>query len=147
MRFGAITALGAGLGLLVSACGPSRESWPAGRPRIDRVDFLEQTPLDPTRLAFGLEYTDTDGDLGAGVLELSIDDRLASSLPLPDVFAAQMPPLDPGLSVGRFEVFVKVDGGVSPGERVRIGFVLQDAAGGRSNQPTVTLEAFQRSGG
>ncbi len=134
---------------LLAACGPDPEDWPAGRPKIDRVRFIEQTPQDPQTLAFELVFSDSDGDLGVGQLHLEIQCERASSLPLTDVFAAQVPPLDGRALSGRLEILVNVRGEVEVGERVEIGFSLEDGSGASSNASTVTLEAVntQRQGG
>lgn len=144
----ALAIVGA-LALLVG-CGPTPRDWPAGKPRIDLVRFLEQTPQNPQTLAFELLFEDTDGDLGAGLLHLEIQCERTSSLALPDVFAAQIPPLDPKALEGRLEVHVNVEGRVEVGERVQIGFILEDASGEPSNTSSVSLEAVDtqaRSGG
>ena len=66
-----------------------------------------------------------------------------ASLPLPDLFANQATPLPLDTKEGRLEVFVELDDPVSMGERVEIGFILRDAAGERSNDPSITLQAVE----
>lgn len=138
-------ALMAGVAL---GCGPpGREEWPAGRPRIDRLDYAGQRPRSSLELQFGLDFVDTDGDLGEGILEFAVGDRTAVRLPVQPVFDAQFPPLASTATVGRLELYVELDRPVPTGDRVEIGFLLEDAAGRRSNRPRLTLEAQAAPGG
>jgi hypothetical protein len=61
------------------------------------------------------------------------------------VFNNQIPALDTGAKEGAFEIHVSVsvEGGLDVGERLLIGFILEDAAGQRSNEPSMTLEAVK----
>ena len=132
------------VGIIGIGCGDSKEDWPIGRPRIDDVNFLEQTPGDPGQLAFSVQFTDADGDLGTGSLTLLLDCEESSVLPLDELFAGQIPPLAGTTTEGTLEVYVNVDGVVDQGRRIEFGFILEDAAGLRSNEPSVTLEAIQK---
>lgn len=140
MRWGALLPFA-----LVLACGTSREDWPAGSPRIDDVNFIEQTPQDPNRLVFDLAFTDTDGDLAGGMLFLSLNGREASTLAVADVFASQAPAIEPTATEGTFDVFVTVAGTVSAGDELDVGFRLEDAGQRASNEPVITLQAIKKA--
>lgn len=127
---------------LVAACGaPGPEDWPAGRPRIERLRFLDQKPQSPLDLLFAVDFLDADGDLGAGQVELMVEGAATSRLALSDVFEAQFPPLARTATAGAFEVYVRLGDEVRIGDRMKVELVLEDARGHRSNRPSVTLEA------
>lgn len=127
--------------------GPGPEDWPAGRPRIVTLAFVEQRPQDPLSLLFRLDFEDSDGDVGLGRLELEVADAPQATLAMQDVFAAQFPPLASTSTLGSFEIYVQIRSEVDPGDRIRVGFLLEDGAGRRSNRPSVVLEALDPIGG
>jgi hypothetical protein len=129
-----------------SGCGRSKDHWPAGQPRIDQLEFLQQAPGNPLSLSFGITFVDSDGDLGGGTLELH-QDASAEAAALADVFGTQHPPIADDATAGEIDVPVKIDPSVKVGQRIKIGFVLVDAAMHRSNQPSITLEAKSNSTG
>jgi hypothetical protein len=140
------------LGALGFGCGDSKESWPGDRPRIDEVRFLGQGPQDPLGLQFELVFLDDGGDdgpdLAGGELRLFLAEQLAATLALQDIFARQAPPLSPSTTEGSFEILVRLqEGAVDPGEQLKIGFLLRDADGEESNQPTLTVRARAPGGG
>ncbi len=130
--------IGLALGGACLACGGMPE---AGHPRILEVDFLEQRPQAPETLRFAVHFEDEDRDLGAGLFDLEVAGRRRASLPMAALFSAQSPPVPPEAEAGRLEVDVRLERALWPKERVRIGFLLADAAGRRSNRYTLTLEA------
>ena len=145
--------------LPASACGDDPADWPAGRPRIDRLVYLQQSPQDSLALQFLIEFTDSDGDLGGGEVRLRINGDEKAVLPLTDLFGSQSPPVAPDATVGDFEIVVclkaatakcaksggadRITETVEPGSQFEIGFELEDGDGNRSNDPSVTLEALE----
>lgn len=143
IRAGFVSIAAAGL----ASCGASADSWPDGRPRIAALRFLQQSPRDPFGLQFSLQFEDGDGDLGAGRVHMSIEGREAAVRDLADVFSNQQPPLPLDVTAGEIELVVKVSDTAQVGDRVRIGFSLEDGKGERSNEPSITLEASGPGGG
>ena len=141
MRRGLFWALG------LVACGPGREDWPEGRPRIDAVSFVRALPDDATGLQFELQFSDSDGDLARGRLLMSLEDQQVAERGLAEIFAAQVPALATNAVEGAFEVVVRLTAEPAPQTRLKFGFVLEDAAGQRSNEPTLSLEARANGGG
>lgn len=129
------------------ACGAGPDNWPEGRPKIDRLEFLQQSSLDPWSLQFLLAFTDTNGDLGQGVLEMSLAGEVRATQLAADVFRAQTPEIPIDATSGELEVLVRISSEVPVGEEIEVGFVLQDGQGERSNEPSVTLRAFAPGGG
>lgn len=131
-------------------CASDADDWEAGRPRIDRLRFLQQRPGDPHALEFSITFTDSDGNLGdRGTLYMAIGGQQAQMLTCAEVFASQVPPIEPAATEGEFEVVVRVQEDFPIGERIEIGFALDDGTGGecsRSNEPHVVLEAFMPDG-
>jgi hypothetical protein len=138
-------------GLSLLACGPGADSWPAGRPKIDELQYLQQSSTDPWSLQFLLIFTDTDGDLGSGVVELSIDGDVKLTESVGTYFAAQTPAIGLDATAGELELKVKLSsdtiGALEIGDEIEVGFVLQDAAGQRSNDPSITVVATENGGG
>lgn len=136
------TARGAAwAGLFVGlACG-GVEPGSDGRPRIDRLEFFQQVPTEPLRLEFGLRFTDMDGDVGQGQLELQIGGMDQPPADLSSLFEAQVPPLAPDATEGFIELEVRLAGEVSPGDRLQLGFRLVDGGGRPSNRASVVLQA------
>ena len=56
-----------------------------------------------------------------------------------ELFAAQRPPLAADAVAGEFEVLVRLAEAPGADAQLTVGFTLEDAAGQRSNAPTVTL--------
>lgn len=131
----------------IVACGAGPDSWPEGRPQIDRLEFLQQSSLDPWSLQFLVAFTDTNGDLGQGTLEMMLGGETKATQPVAEVFRAQTPEIPIDATSGEFEVLVKIASEVPVGEEIEVGFVLQDGQGERSNEPSVTLRAFAPGGG
>ncbi len=128
------------LSLGLTACGgDDPENWTATRPRIDEVEFVGQSPRDPLGLQFMLRFVDSDADLGRGRLKLSVSGVPSGEIDLPELFAGQSPPLAQDVAEGEFEVLVRLAQTPDSGQQISIGFVLEDAAGQNSNEPTVTL--------
>ncbi|MBI2378690.1 MAG: hypothetical protein HYV07_32145 [Deltaproteobacteria bacterium] len=134
-----IVLLGLASGL--AACGASPEAWPSGRPRIDGLEYLQQTPGDPFGLEFHFSFVDDDGDLGSGTIELFVDDATRGALSVADVFRAQSPSIPSTAVEGDVDIVVHLDSSIESGEEIEVGFELLDAGGRRSNRPTVTLVA------
>lgn len=135
LLFACLAAAGA------AACGEDgKDDWDPGRPRIDDLAFLEQAPGRPFDLVFRLAFRDDDGDLSRGKLDLFTGGEPRSSLALAEVFAHQVPPLQDRATEGALEVIVALDP-VAAGTEVEVGFVLEDGAGARSNEPTMRLRA------
>lgn len=135
------------LGGGIVACGAGPDSWPEGRPKIDRLEFLQQSSLDPWSLQFLLVFTDTNGDLGQGALEMRLGGEVKATQPVAEVFRAQTPEIPIDATTGELEVLVKISSDVPVGEEIEVGFVLEDGQGERSNEPSVTLRAFAPGGG
>jgi hypothetical protein len=129
----------AGLAAGCGAAGP--EGWPEGRPRVERLAFVDRTPQAPSSLLFEVDFVDADGDLGAGAAELGTRGGTRSRLSMEDVYEAQFPPLAQTATAGRLALYVELGRRVRVGERVTVELVLEDGAGRRSNRPSVTLEA------
>ena len=144
MRVGAAVF---GVCALFGCGGDDPENWTPGRPRIDAAVFVGQTPAAPLGLQFGLTFVDSDGDLGGGRLDLEVGGQAAGGLALAELFDAQTPAVASDATSGELEVLVRLDEMPAGGAQVRLGFVLEDAAGHRSNQPTVTLEAISAQSG
>lgn len=132
------------IGLLaVAGCGgDDPQDWEPGRPRVARLRLLQQSPQDPLALEVQVAFEDSDGDLSGGLLDLLVNDRRAASLAMVDVFAQQLPPLALDATEGQIDVIVRLIEAVEVGDRVKIGVVLEDAAGRRSNEPYFEIEAF-----
>jgi len=130
------------MGAAIGCGGPGPDDWPAGQPRIDWLRYLQQEAAAPMALQFALSFADTDGDAGAGRLDLFIQDRATSSLPGAELFAAQAPPLTPDATEGVLEFVVRLDAAVPVGERLRVGVELVDGRDRRSNRPTVELRVI-----
>lgn len=126
---------------LIAACG-GPDDWPEGRPRIDQLRFVQQSPQDPYALEFLLRFTDADGDTGTGMLHMSVQDEENAVLDLTEVFDGQSPPLPLDASSGEFEVVVRVSKNVEIGDELKIGFFIEDAAGEKSNDPWIELRAL-----
>lgn len=125
------------------ACGePSLEDWPQGRPRIDRLQFLQQSPQDPLALEFGLQVADSDGDLADGELIMFIDCSEAARLANDEIFASQTPPVPQNTKMAEVAVVVRISSEVKTGDEIRVGFRLEDATEQSSNEPWVVLSAF-----
>lgn len=130
---------------LVIGCESSADNWPAGRPQILDVNYLEQTSWDSSGLTFEVDFHDSDGDLGEGSLQLTVNDEVSSSLSLQEVFTRQVPPLALDARQGLFVVNASVDGlKLSSGEEVEFQFLLRDQAGGESNRAQLTLLTILR---
>lgn len=129
------------------ACGDDPDNWPEGRPKISKLTYLQQTPDDPFMLSFAIDFEDTDGDLGGGQVLLFTNGSQNGELAAGDVFANQRPALALTSTVGELEVAVGLPHDIGANERVEIGFVLQDAKGNESNDPSVTLMALAPGGG
>ncbi len=131
------------IGLLALAgCGEDPNDWEPGRPRVDRLRLLQQSPQDPLALEIQVTFEDSDGDLSGGLLDLMINEARSASLAMVDVFAQQSPPLALDATGGQIDVIVRLLRDVEVGDRVKIGVVLEDAAGRRSNEPFFEIEAF-----
>ena len=145
---GAAKVLLAASGLVgLAACGGDDPShWPAERPRIDSVTYAGQSPSDALGLRFTVTFVDEDGDLGQGNLQLYLGEASAGSIGLPQLFAAQTPPLDAGATEGEFEVLVRLSEAPTSGEKITVAFELEDAAGNRSNKPSLTLATLAPGG-
>ncbi|MBI4817192.1 MAG: hypothetical protein HY791_13095 [Deltaproteobacteria bacterium] len=127
--------------VVAGACAPSADDWPAGRPRLDALEYLQQTPGDPSGLEFHFAFVDDDGDLGAGKVVLIVDGDVKADLPMAGVFGAQSPAIDSNATSGEVDIVVHLDSAAEAGQEFEIGFELEDGAGQRSNRPTVTLVA------
>lgn len=128
--------------LLGAGCG--EEAWPPDHPRIV-LEFIEQAPQAPHALRFSTEFTDSDGDLGRGRLEVFVNERTIAELAMEDVFSAQLPAVALTSTVGRFELVLELERELASGERAMVSMIAVDAKGHASNQPYVELEA--RGGG
>jgi len=116
------------------------DDWPEGRPQILDVSYVEQTSWDVTGLTFELSFSDSDGDLGKGKLEVLVKDEETSSIGLDEVFSRQVPPIDLDAKMGLFTVNASVDGlNLNSDDLVDFEFVLQDQAGEASNRAQLTL--------
>ena len=128
--------------LVLAGCGPDREDWPDGRPKIDNLRFVQQRPLDPYALEFLIEFSDTDGDVGEGQLHLSVEGSETSVLALQEVFESQAPPVALDVSSGEFEVVVRMSTNVEVGDQIKVGFLIEDKSGEKSNEPWIRLQAL-----
>ncbi|MEQ8273085.1 MAG: hypothetical protein RMA76_10880 [Deltaproteobacteria bacterium] len=128
--------------LALLGCGDDPNDWEPGRPRVARLRLLQQSPQDPLALEVQVAFEDTDGDLAQGVLELRINGDKNATLPMADVFEQQSPPLAPDATEGQIDIIVRLIDEVAVGDRVKIGVVLEDGAGRRSNEPYFEIEAF-----
>lgn len=124
-------------------CGPGPDDWPADWPQIVDLVYLGQRPQVPRELLFFVQFRDGDGDLGGGgAVELEIDGEVQGRLALAMVFAAQVPPLGLESESGGLELSVRIQSRLGAGDRVRVGFRLEDARGNASNEPYLVLEAL-----
>src|SRR5688572_24537518 len=127
---------------LLVACGTSPDDWPDGRPKIDELRFSQQSPQDPFALEFLIQFSDSDGDAGTGKLHLLLDDTEVSEQPLQGLFSSQTPALPVDSTMGELEVVVRVSTEVESGDELKVGFIMEDAAGEMSNDPWVSLRAL-----
>lgn len=146
---GGVRGRGAALFLVATlvGCGAGPNDWPEGRPQIEELEFLQQSSGDPWSLQFLVVFKDTDGDLGQGSLELSVNGELKANQKTADLYKAQTPEVPVDAMSGELEVQVKLQSDVPVGEEIDIGFVLVDGQGQRSNEPSITLKAFTPGGG
>ena len=131
--------------MMAGACGADPDDWPDGRPKIDELRFAQQSPQDPYALEFLIQFTDTDGDSGRGNLHLLLDGKESSLLPMQGLFEKQSPPLPLDLTMGEFEVVVRVSTDVDVGDELKFGFFIEDAKGQESNDPWIALKALEGS--
>lgn len=139
LLLGAVAAAGCG--------GDSAESWEPGRPRIDDVEFLQQTPGRPQSLEFSVAFEDSDGDLGLGQVQLFLDGDENGALSMAEIFAKQRPPMPLDTTTGRISLIVELSEPVEAGDDVEVGFLLEDGRGARSNRPTIKLRAVNGTEG
>jgi hypothetical protein len=129
-----------GLALGLSACGGNDpDNWPATRPRIDSAIYLRQSPTDPLGLQFMITFADDDGDLSGGRLILAVDKQVSGEISLEELFGGQRPALASDSTVGELEVLVRLAKTPPADQSLTIGFLLEDAAGQQSNEPSVTV--------
>lgn len=129
---------------LFAACGEDADNWDEGRPLIRKLTYLQQKPDKPFQLEFALEFEDTDGDLAGGMLHLYSNDEEKDQRPLSELFDEQG--IESGAVLGELEVTASIEDTIVEGERVELGFVLEDAAGNESNDPSVVLQALPPGG-
>jgi hypothetical protein len=127
-----------------AACGDDPEAWESGRPLISKLTYLQQLAEDPYKLQFAIEFQDSNGDLGGGKVHLFTNGEEKPPLALLDVFEKQM--IEPGAIAGELELSVTLPKDIQDNEKVKIGFVLEDAAGNKSNDPSVVLQALAPGG-
>lgn len=132
---------------IVGCGGEGPGDWPAGRPRIDWLRYLQQEPAAPSELQFALEFVDGDGNVGEGGLDLFIQDRFVASLSSAALFAAQSPPVGSDATRGVLEFVVGLDPSLAPGARIRVGVELVDGQRQRSNRPFVELRVVGQEDG
>ena len=129
--------------LTLGACGPSGpEDWPEGRPRIDELRYLGQSPRDPFGLGFGLHFFDSDGDVGRGELFVILNGQEGPPFELASFFERQSPPVPLDAIEGDFEILVRLDSAaIQPNRELTIAFRLEDPECRKSNEPSITLRA------
>jgi hypothetical protein len=133
-----------GLLLLAAACGEDPDNWDPGRPLIRKLTYLQQEPAKPYQLNFALEFEDSDGDLSQGKARLSSNDREQEPLELKAIFEDRGLELDAVL--GELEINVTIANDIQEGEKVKLGFMLEDGSGKTSNEPSLVLKAFAPGG-
>jgi hypothetical protein len=140
------------IGCALAACGgESADDWPEGRPHITKLRYVGQAPHEPGQqypeFQFTIAFEDTNGDLGGGRIEVRLDGEKAGEKPLAEVFEGAAPKIPLDATSGEFDVDTQPEVDLAVGEKIRIGFVLYDAAGEESNDPSVVLQAFMPGGG
>jgi hypothetical protein len=128
----------------LSACGDDPDNWEAGRPLIRKLTYLQQKPSAPYMLTFAIEFEDSDGDLSQGKIHLYANDQERAVVELREIFERRGIELDAVL--GELEIDVSIADDIQAGEKVKLGFMLEDGAGKTSNDPSVVLKAFMPGG-
>ena len=124
----------------MTACGPDPDNWPAGRPQIVDVNYVEQTSWNSNELIFELSFADSDGDIGQGRLEVSLETTAQSSIGLEEVFTGQVPALPLNANSGSFLVSLSIMGlSLGSGDSVHFEFALSDVSGETSNRASLAL--------
>jgi hypothetical protein len=132
--------LGLSCGMVAAACVPAADDWPAGRPQIVDVNYIDQASWSSSDLNFELSYADTDGDLGGGKLEVLVNDEAAATIQISEVFSRQVPSIPLDSKSGVIVVNVALSGlTLVSGESVLFEFALSDASGQTSNRASLAL--------
>jgi hypothetical protein len=134
------------LWISLAACGGGGEDWPEGRPRIDRVALIEQSPGRPLDLWLELFFVDSGKDLAGGRLSLSVDGKEQSDLALGALFSAQSPPVAADAAQGSFDLIVELSPPIAAGQEIELGFRLIDAPGEESNFYRLMLKTLAAAG-
>lgn len=139
--------LALGAAQLSSGCGPARcngqdADSTAGAPRVSRFYVLDQqVPGDPWTVVFGVDFEDSEGDLGGGLAELYMNSATEPSptQALAEVMAQSGLPQN--ATSGSFWMRLRFDEStIEDGTSVWLGLQLLDSAGRRSNCYSVELE-------
>jgi hypothetical protein len=126
--------------MVAAACVPAADDWPAGRPQIVDVNYIDQASWSSSDLNFELSYADTDGDLGGGKLEVLVNDEAAATIQISEVFSRQVPSIPLDSKSGVIVVNVALSGlTLVSGESVLFEFALSDASGQTSNRASLAL--------
>ena len=129
----------ASLALVAAGCGASPEAPVLSELRCRSGTRSCQTAADPFRVELEVDFQDADGDLGAGLWQIFLDDTAEGErAPLGPLFEESG--VDPAATGGtlRFDLDLKPDA-VRQGEEVRVGLQVWDARLHASNRPAVRL--------
>jgi hypothetical protein len=111
-------------------------------PSLSNFRFVGQAEDSPLVLLLAVDFSDGDGDLGAGSLETFIDDRptSAGALPLTALFLESDVPLDATSGTLRFVLELAfADDAAEDGASFALGCRATDAAQRSSSTQTVKL--------
>lgn len=135
----AVALAGLAVGCGGNAC-PRRGDGTATAPAIDDVRMLRHAvPGDPWELVFTVGFRDGDGDLGAGVADVYLNEKSTpTALELLDLFRASAVALDS--TGGTLTIPLRFSDNVGNGDKVRLGLQLVDEAGQRSNCYALDLD-------
>ncbi len=142
---GAISLLLVGVGLSLGACpgricGDNEPTDDVNTPVVDNFWVPDsQIPGDPWTVLFGVDFTDPDGDLSAGVAEFFLNSGTSPAVQiLSDAFRQSGVTLDETL--GTAWMALRFSDTMDDGTNVRLGLQLVDGAGNRSNCYTLELK-------
>lgn len=130
---------------LLSACGENAcEGFEASQsndsPQITKLRLVNQLPGDPWTAIFGLEFTDTNGDLGLGSshAEFFLNGKSAAKVNLPAFFKGSSVP--PNATSGELAVPLRFGETVKDGTIGILGVQLIDTQSHRSNCYALELD-------
>lgn len=107
-------------------------------PRITKLEVVGQQDSDPWNLILSVTFSDTNGDLGAGVAELFMDSAPAFNQRIDELFRARG--LAMNATAGVVGIAARFSESSTANQTVDLAVQLTDEADLRSNCSSLTLE-------